>query len=421
LTTPTRPEILAPAGTPEAMKAAVENGADAVYFGLERWNARERASNFKLGELAATLAELHRRGVKGYVTFNTLIYESELAGAEQMIVQIARAGADAIIVQDLGVARLSRAVAPGLPVHASTQMTITDAASAEVARGLGVARAILARELSTSEIAAIARDTTLELEVFVHGALCVSYSGQCFTSAAWGGRSANRGECAQACRLPYDLVVDGAVRDLGPVKYLLSPLDLAGHDALPALVEAGVVSFKIEGRLKSPEYVAATASLYRRVLDRVLAGQRGALLSDAERLEIAQVYSRGGSAGFLDGTDHQAILDGTFPAHRGVALGSALRVDRVRNAVLVATLHPARAGRASGERRERRRQRRLARLRPALAGCRAGAARRAGLAQQRSGAERAPEGVVRLGAANHAGHAAGGGAARRAARGDAGG
>ncbi len=341
---PRRPEILAPAGTAEAMKSAVENGADAIYFGLERWNARERAANFKLEELPATMAELHRRGVKGYVTFNTLIYESELGPAEEMLRAIARAGADAIIVQDLGVAKLARSVAPGLPVHASTQMTITDAASAEVARALGVERAILARELSTKEIAAIARGTSLELEVFVHGALCVSYSGQCFTSASWGGRSANRGECAQACRLPYDLVVDGAKRDLGPVKYLLSPLDLAGYEAIPELVEAGVVSFKIEGRLKTPEYVAATTSIYRKVLDRALAGRTSGLVTSEERLELEGVYSRGGSSGFLAGTDHQAILDGTFPAHRGVRLGEVAGVDGARNAILVSLVETARAG-----------------------------------------------------------------------------
>jgi putative protease len=327
------------------MHSAVENGADAIYFGLERWNARERANNFQLAELPAIMADLHRRGVKGYVTFNTLIYESELAPAEEMLRGIARAGADAIIVQDLGVARLSRAVAPGLPVHASTQMTITDAASAEVARALGVERAILARELSTGEIAKIARGTKLELEVFVHGALCVSYSGQCFTSASWGGRSANRGECAQACRLPYDLVVDDEVRDLGPVKYLLSPLDLAGYEAIPALVAAGVVSFKIEGRLKSPEYVAATTAIYRKALDRALAGATSKeVTTPDERRDLEQVYSRGGSAGFLAGTDHQAILEGTFPAHRGLKLGTVLTVDLRRNAVLIAHEETPRAG-----------------------------------------------------------------------------
>ncbi|MEZ0231011.1 MAG: DUF3656 domain-containing protein [Planctomycetota bacterium] len=340
-----RPEILAPAGTPEAMKSAVENGADAIYFGLERWNARERAANFKLDDLPAIMADLHKRGVKGYVTFNTLVYESELAPAEEMIRGIAKAGADSIIVQDLGVAKLARQVAPGLAVHASTQMTVTDAPSAEVARALGVDRAILARELSTREIAEIAKGTSLELEVFVHGALCVAYSGQCFTSASWGGRSANRGECAQACRLPYDLVVDGAARDLGPVKYLLSPLDLAGAEAIPDLVAAGVVSFKIEGRLKSPEYVAATTALYRKALDRALEGKTGAdLLTKDERRTLEQVYSRGGSMGFLAGTNHQTILEGTFPAHRGLRLGEVAGHDPRRNAVLVALDEVAQPG-----------------------------------------------------------------------------
>lgn len=330
------PEVLAPAGGPEAMKAAVENGAHAVYFGLERWNARERANNFKLDELPGVVRELHRRGVKGYVTFNTLIYESELDAAEDMLRGIAAAGADAIIVQDLGAVRLAREVCPDLPVHASTQMTITDAASAELARSLGVTRAILGRELSTEEIARVAQGTSLELEVFVHGALCVSYSGQCFTSASWGGRSANRGECAQACRLPYDLIVDGARRDLGAVRYLLSPLDLAGYDAVPALLAAGVVSFKIEGRLKQPEYVAATVQAYRAAIDRALAGRTRDLLTPGERAMLAQVYSRGPSPGFLGGTDHQAILEGTYPRHRGVRLGPVLAVDRAKNGVVVA-------------------------------------------------------------------------------------
>jgi U32 family peptidase len=339
-----RPEVLAPAGTPESMKAAVETGADAVYFGLERWNARERAQNFKLADLPSIMGDLHRRGVKGYVTFNTLIYESELAPAEEMLRAIGAAGTDAIIVQDLGAVRLARACAPGLPVHASTQMTITDAASAELARSLGVERAVLARELSTDEILTISRGTPLELEVFVHGALCVSFSGQCFTSASWGGRSANRGECAQACRLPYDLLVDGIERDLGPVRYLLSPHDLAGYDAVPALIDAGVVSFKIEGRLKGPEYVAATVQAYRTAVDRALAGRRKDVLTAGERAMLAQVYSRGPSAGFLGGTNHQSILEGTYPRHRGMRLGQVVGVDAVNNGVVVLLEEEAKVG-----------------------------------------------------------------------------
>ncbi|MGE0707719.1 MAG: DUF3656 domain-containing protein [Planctomycetota bacterium] len=330
-----RPEVLAPAGSAAALKAAVESGADAVYFGLERWNARERAENFTLAGLPALMRELHRRGVKGYVTFNTLLYASELEEAEAALRGISAAGADAVIVQDLGALRLAAAAAPDLPLHASTQMTVTDAAAAELVRGLGVSRAILGRELSTDEIAQVAAGTSLELEVFVHGALCVSYSGQCFTSASWGGRSANRGECAQACRLPYDLVVDGQARELGPVRYLLSPHDLAGHDAIPALIAAGVVSFKIEGRLKQPEYVAATTQIYRRAVDRALAGAER-VVTRAERRTLSQVYSRGPSPGFLAGTDHQAILEGTYPRHRGVRLGPVLEVVPARNGVVVA-------------------------------------------------------------------------------------
>lgn len=335
-----RPEILAPAGTKAAMAAAVAAGADAIYFGLEKFNARERAENFTLAELPQIMANLHLRGVKGYVTFNTLLYESELKEAENILRTIARAGADAIIVQDLGIVKLARAVAPWLAVHASTQMTITDAASAEVARALGVSRAIVGRELSAKDIALLSQGTPLDLEVFVHGALCVAYSGQCFTSASWGGRSANRGECAQACRLPYDLIVDGVKRDLGPVKYLLSPLDLMAVDVLPDLIRAGVVSFKIEGRLKSPEYVAATTSLYRKAVDRYFEGAQQDLLTQDERRDLAQVYSRGGMSGFLAGTDHQTILEGTFPRHRGVRVGSVTGHDR-KNGRLRVTLSEA--------------------------------------------------------------------------------
>ena len=201
--------------------------------------------------------------MKGYVALNTLVFDRELAEVEQAIRRCAAAGVDALIVQDLGVARLARAVAPSLPLHASTQMTCTDAGAVELARSLGASRVILARELSLDDIAAIRRSTDVELEVFVHGALCIAYSGQCLTSEAIGGRSANRGACAQACRLPYDLLVDGQPRDLGDRAYLLSPEDLEASALVPRLIELGVRSLKIEGRLKGPEYVAATTRLYR--------------------------------------------------------------------------------------------------------------------------------------------------------------
>ena len=195
-----KPEVLAPAGDRPAMEAAVRAGADAVYFGLQGFNARARATNFDVAELRETLAWLHDRGTKGYVTLNTLVFDEELEAVERAVRACAEAGVDAIIVQDLGVAKLARAIAPDLPIHASTQMTCTDASSVELAKELGAKRVILARELSLEDIARIRASTDVEVEVFVHGALCISYSGQCLTSEAIGGRSANRGACAQACR-----------------------------------------------------------------------------------------------------------------------------------------------------------------------------------------------------------------------------
>src|ERR1041385_224224 len=272
------PELLSPAGDWECAKAAVENGADAIYFGLEKFNARMRAHNFTETDLPKLMEFLHRRGVKGYVTFNTLVFENELAEAEQYLRTMIAAGADAAIVQDIGMGRLIRRLSPDFPIHASTQMTITSAAGVEFARELGCSLVVLARECSLKEIEKIqetpARDTQpsainaqLPLEVFVHGALCVAYSGQCLTSEALGGRSANRGECAQACRMPYELVSDGNLVPLGDRKYLLSPQDLAGLEALPDLVRAGVASLKIEGRLKTPEYVANITRVYRQALE----------------------------------------------------------------------------------------------------------------------------------------------------------
>ena len=217
---------------------------------------------------------LHRRGVRGYVTFNTLIFTNELADAEACLRPIIAAGVDAAIVQDIGICRMIRALSPDFPIHCSTQMTITSAAGVKFARELGAQLVVLARENSLADIARIRAaeappDAGLPLEVFVHGALCVAYSGQCLTSEALGGRSANRGECAQACRLPYDLISDGEKVDLGDRRYLLSPQDLAGIDVLPELVRAGVASLKIEGRLKSPEYVASITRVYRQALDQL--------------------------------------------------------------------------------------------------------------------------------------------------------
>src|SRR5208282_4329587 len=207
------PELLAPAGDWDCVRAAVENGADGIYFGLEKFNARMRADNFTGADLPKLMEFLHRRGVRGYVTLNTLVFENELADAEKHLHTMIAAGVDAVIVQDAGICRLIRQLSPDFPIHASTQMTITSAAGVEFARDLGCGLGVLARECSIKEIEQIARPAAPPaappLEVFVHGALCVAYSGQCLTSEALGGRSANRGECAQACRMPYELICDG--------------------------------------------------------------------------------------------------------------------------------------------------------------------------------------------------------------------
>ena len=221
------PELLAPAGNWDCVRAAVANGADAIYFGLPRFNARLRADNFSEAELPEVVAFCHRYGVKAYVAFNTLVFTAELDDAAEYLRLLNRAGVDALIVQDVGLVRLAREIVPELSIHASTQMTITSPEGVTFARDLGIDRVVLARELSLREIEKFG--PALPLAVFVHGALCVAYSGQCLTSESLGQRSANRGECAQACRMPYELVVDGALRNLGDRRYLLSPQDLAAE------------------------------------------------------------------------------------------------------------------------------------------------------------------------------------------------
>jgi putative protease len=322
------PEVLAPAGDRAALEAAVRAGADAVYFGLQGFNARARATNFDVEELGRTMRWLHERGARGYVTLNTLVFDEELEAVEQAVRACAEAGVDAVIVQDLGVAKLARAIAPELPVHASTQMTCTDASSVKLAKELGATRVILARELSLEDIAKIRAATDVEVEVFVHGALCISYSGQCLTSEAIGGRSANRGACAQACRLPYELVVDGERVSTGDSAYLLSPEDLETSALVPDLVKLGVASLKIEGRLKGPEYVAATTRLYRKAIDAAVGA--GDAPSEEERRDALQTFTRGSGPGFFPGVDHQRLVEGRSCDHRGLLVGSLRQVERVR-------------------------------------------------------------------------------------------
>jgi putative protease len=362
------PELLAPAGDWDCAKAAVENGADAIYFGLGKFNARIRAHNFTEADLPKLMEFLHRRGVRGYVSFNTLVFENELAEAERELHAIIASGVDAAIVQDAGICRLIRQLSPDFPIHASTQMTITSAAGVEFARKLGCSLVVLARELSIEDIKKIqavqsqqssafsvqsegadnlklkAENLKLPLEVFIHGALCVAYSGQCLTSEALGGRSANRGECAQACRMPYDLIADGKEVPLGNRRYLLSPQDLAGLEALADLLRAGVASLKIEGRLKTPEYVANITRIYRQALDSLVKSpklrdesQPTVAASDSRpstfdprlsQYDMEMAFSRGLYTGWLRGINNQKLVHGRFGKKRGVYLGEVSGVGR---------------------------------------------------------------------------------------------
>jgi U32 family peptidase len=333
-----RPEILAPAGTEEAFAAALESGADAVYLGLsEGFNARGRSTAFSLETLPELVRRAHASNVKLYLTLNTLVFEKELAELESLLRGILQSGVDALIVQDPATAFIARRLAPKVRLHASTQMTISSAEGAHFAATLGIERVVLPRELSTREIALFTRESPLESEVFVHGALCMAWSGQCLTSEAFSERSANRGQCSQACRMPYDAIVDGKKLETGDVRYLLSPQDLAAHEALPDLMAAGVHSLKIEGRYKGPAYVTTAVDSWRNWRDALL---RGATDQDRRQLERDRMrtqltFSRGGSVGFLRGDNHQELVLGSTPKHRGLELGV---VREVRGQRVIVTL-----------------------------------------------------------------------------------
>lgn len=365
-----KPEVLAPAGGWAQARAAVASGADAIYFGVrESFNARARAENFGIDELPELMGFLHSHGVKGFCTVNVLLFDEELHEAESLVRALAAAGIDALIVQDPAVLMLARRIAEWLPLHASTQMSITSAEGAEfVTDGFGCSRVVVGRELSVREISRVAERTDAEVEAFVHGALCVSYSGQCLSSESWGGRSANRGQCAQACRLPYGLLVNGSLAELGDVQYLLSPQDLMAIDLVPELIDAGVACFKIEGRLKGPEYVALTTRAYRAAVDaaweaterredesspdatapfesdpaRAPSGRLSSEEREALVAPLRQVFARGQDAkhdgltpGFLEGVRHQRLVRGRAPGHRGVLVGEVTDVRPTKSEVVV--------------------------------------------------------------------------------------
>ncbi|MEM6448683.1 MAG: DUF3656 domain-containing protein [Cyanobacteria bacterium P01_D01_bin.105] len=341
------PELLAPAGSWDCAKAAVENGADAIYFGLDRFNARMRAHNFTTEDLPELMAFLHSRGVRGYITLNTLVFPKELKAAAHYLRTVMSAGVDAAIVQDVGICRLIRHLSPDFPIHASTQMTVTSAAGVKFAKQLGCSLVVLARECSLKAINKIQKqlreeEIALPLETFVHGALCVAYSGQCLTSESLGGRSANRGECAQACRMTYDLISDGKVVDLGGREYLLSPQDLSGLPVVPDLIAAGVRSLKIEGRLKTPEYVANVTRVYRKALDQAITSRlpkphtditfrkpdASYNPSEEERYSLEMAFSRGLSTGWFQGINNQQLVHARFGKKRGAFIGKISRIQR---------------------------------------------------------------------------------------------
>ena len=313
-------ELLSPAGNWDCAKAAVAAGADAIYFGLPKFNARLRADNFTETDLPELMAYLHKHGVKGFIAMNTLIFTGELEAAERQLRLIADAGVDALIIQDIGLAKMARTIAPDVELHASTQMTITSPEGLAFLESIfPMERAVLARELSVREIEKFS-DSNTPIEVFVHGALCVAYSGQCLTSESLGQRSANRGECAQACRMPYEIVVDGVTQELGEHRYLLSPQDLAAVDLIPDLVRAGVKSFKIEGRLKTPEYVAAVTRVYRKALD-------ACEVTPEDKYALEMTFSRGLTTGWLAGTNHPYLTHGKFGKKRGPFLGTIIEAQ----------------------------------------------------------------------------------------------
>jgi putative protease len=308
-------ELLLPVGNMPMLLAAIHHGADAVYVGVPHFNARGRTTDFDLVDLKEMIDHAHLYGVKVNLAFNVVIFQKELPQVVELLEKILPMSPDAFIVQDLGLARLIRLIAPHQRIHASTQMTVTNVDAIKLLDDLKIDRFVLGRENSLSEIESIRKETDKELEVFVHGALCVAYSGQCFTSESIGGRSANRGQCAQSCRLPYELYVDGEKKEMGEKKYFVSPKDLMGLQEVPKLKEIGVNSFKIEGRLKTPEYVASAAKNYRDILD-------GKDLNLPQRTrDLSITYSRGFFSGWLNGVNHQKLVDATYSAHRGIEVG----------------------------------------------------------------------------------------------------
>jgi U32 family peptidase len=321
-------ELLLPVGQLEMALAAIHNGADAIFVGFPGFNARGRSYDFEISELKEIIETCHLFGVKVNLAFNIVIFQNEIEKVVSALKEVLPLKPDALIIQDLGLVQIVRKMAPDQPIHASTQMTVSNDLAIELLNDLNIKRFVLARENSLSEIQSISERTTKELEVFVHGALCVSYSGQCFTSETLGGRSANRGQCAQSCRFSYELIVDGEKKQLVDQTYLVSPQDLCGISEIPQLMKIGVKSFKVEGRLKTPEFVASVAKSFRHAIDSVLNEKPlSALQIEKEKTSMAVQYSRGFFPGWLNGVNHQELVNGTFSSHRGALIGKITNVN----------------------------------------------------------------------------------------------
>lgn len=318
------PELLIPAGGMEQLRAAVSNGADAVYMSGASFNARLNADNFSDSELGEAIDFAHEHGVKVHITQNTLVRNDEMQAAVENALRMYELGADALIIQDRGLAAELKKIIPDMPLHLSTQGTVYNIEGAAEAEKDGFDRVILARELSAEEITSICRASDAEIEVFVHGAICICYSGQCHMSHYIGGRSGNRGACAQPCRLPYDLILDGKIAGGG---YPLSPCDMNLIEHLKRLAEAGVASLKIEGRMKSPEYVAVVTSVYRKYLDAVKNGSfNGVSIDDMNRLK--QVFNRGDfTDAYFTGESGKTLMSDDVPKHKGLRIGKITGAD----------------------------------------------------------------------------------------------
>ena len=319
-------ELLSPVGDLDCLKAAVQNGADCVYFGASNFSARAFASNFDDLELAINYAKI--RGVKTNLTLNTLIKNDEFEDAYNLAKKAYELGIDAIIVQDLGLATRLIKDFPDLPIHASTQMSIHNLQGTLKLQNLGFKRVVLARELCANEIEYICQNPNVEIECFIHGALCISYSGQCLFSSLVGGRSGNRGKCAQPCRLPYELVQNGnETIDKG---FLLSTKDLCGLDYIPFLINAGVTSFKIEGRMKTPEYVATVTRIYRKYIDLALSGNPY-VIDEKDKKDLLQVFNRGlSSNGHLDKEPNKNLIYPIKPNNMGLPLGIIQKYNKTK-------------------------------------------------------------------------------------------